>query len=931
MSHPDDAINSVLLNARRQLHELQKNLNDPNVEYSQILSQISETTNRIQNEAETMSSVSPTESALIPLVGPKKKPSGIQKPQNNATPREYHPFKVNKASNLRKQLAPKPQRQKTLPRLLPEDKNLSATELMAQGKIRNFDDAGELFPVIDGKRDAINAPLFPTIQIDIKGAAKAFRDKKIKQKQKNAAINKEIQQLQKSTLPPRIFEEEEENDFDKFTKEIELKTDDSSRHPRLYEELQDEYAYQTLLIVRGKIARETPDFESFKRTNESQWIRIDNVLQSIESFCEKYEIQFAEINGRKLSEAALLNIITENDIHACLVGVDELIKKKKNEAALVIQNFWRRMLQLKNKEMRKRLFWAAYSIQSFWRNMTSKKYLMRKIKNNLNTVDQKAFELSQSLLNKFREIEDHNYVITHVIATPQDLSRCFDLMYRNAELILLLSKIPAAHIWEEFLEVLAQCGVEDANSRIHFIVLQEQEGELRGVSNRLKCDMKSVQLTRRYICGRTSFLIPHPDWSAERTFSVDINLPIFGVTDTTMLQSRAAIKSIFSEAGIVPTFSTHESRELAPLISEALDMMHENIDIKNWIVRLGFTQADSGIAWFELSDDFLNEDVDLGALLKKSLHCIGSVQSFLAQIKNVGAMIEAVPENIHSFPSVSLFLTGNEIRVIGTFDRLNYAPFRFACSLIPSVSVDSVELIAMAKQVGAVLLKRKVIGYVSVDFLAFKEEEEIRILGFDVRINSYPASLTTSYMNLCCGYSSEKNKMLLLSSVNAEPYSSVSSRASTAYGSRSSSRIGDASRTGLTSSRVNGTNRNRDTDKSFGPSINAKRFAVVHNCITHPGLQLVSTKELKKVCFSQGLMFDLLNRTGFRMVFYDSPAEGKGFAISAATTPIVALDKMEKSYQFLLRYLGQKVGSDASSSISHTLTSIRHFKSNVTL
>ena len=309
MSHPpDDAINSVILNARRQLHELQKNLNDPNAEYSQLLSQISETTNRIQSEAETAASISPTESLLIPLVGPKKKPNTIQKPQNNATPREYHPFKVNKASNLRRQLAPKPQRQKTLPRLLPEDKNLSAIELMAQGKIRNFDDAGELFPTIDGKRDAINAPLFPTIQIDIKGAAKAFRDKKIRQKHKNEAINREIQQLQKPALPP--FEEEEDTIFDKFAKEDEIETNDSSLHPRLYEELQDEYAYQTLLVVRGKIARETPDFESFKRTNEKQWNRIDNVLQSIESFCEKYEIQFAEINGRKLSEAALLNIIT---------------------------------------------------------------------------------------------------------------------------------------------------------------------------------------------------------------------------------------------------------------------------------------------------------------------------------------------------------------------------------------------------------------------------------------------------------------------------------------------------------------------------------------------------------------------------------------------------------------------------------------------
>jgi hypothetical protein len=108
-----------------------------------------------------------------------------------------------------------------------------------------------------------------------------------------------------------------------------------------------------------------------------------------------------------------------------------------------------------------------------------------------------------------------------------------------------------------------------------------------------------------------------------------------------------------------------------------------------------------------------------------------------------------------------------------------------------------------------------------------------------------------------------------------------------------------------------------------------RRFAVVHTEPTHAGLSLVSSVELKKAIFGQGLMFDLLNRTGFRMVFYESPADGKGFAISAGQTPDAALAGMEKACSFLLKYLSQRVASESDSSIAQSIIGIRHFRNRV--
>jgi hypothetical protein len=263
------------------------------------------------------------------------------------------------------------------------------------------------------------------------------------------------------------------------------------------------------------------------------------------------------------------------------------------------------------------------------------------------------------------------------------------------------------------------------------------------------------------------------------------------------------------------------------------------------------------------------------------LHCIGqSAQAFLAQVPHSGARIEAVPDQIRGFPTVALFLTGTEIRVVGTFDRIHYAPFRFAANLVPAVSADSSQLIRLGRQVGSCLMKKGVIGYVMVDFLAFFEEGETRVVGFDIRLNVYPDVLTIAYFNLCCGYDQNQNKMLMIRSVRS------------------------------------------DIRKQ-------RRFAVIQTELTHAALSVVGSGELKKAAYAQGLMFDLLNRTGFRIVFYDSPSEGKGFAISAGQTAHAALAGMEKGFTFLLRYLGQRVASESNSSIAQSIIGIRHFKNRI--
>jgi hypothetical protein len=196
------------------------------------------------------------------------------------------------------------------------------------------------------------------------------------------------------------------------------------------------------------------------------------------------------------------------------------------------------------------------------------------------------------------------------------------------------------------------------------------------------------------------------------------------------------------------------------------------------------------------------------------------------------------------------------------------------------VSVDPDELIVSARQVGAVLLTKGILGYVAVDFMSFTEDGEPRLIGFDIRLNCYPGVLSTAFLNLVSGYDPDANRLLTLNSLHS------------------------------------GIRR-------------ARRYAVIQNGLSHPAMAVVGAQDIRKHLYNNGMMFDLLTRTGFRIVFYEAPAEGKGFALSSGQTIESALRTMEQAYTVMLRYLGQKVGRESSSSIAQAIIGIRRFKSRI--
>ena len=93
---------------------------------------------------------------------------------------------------------------------------------------------------------------------------------------------------------------------------------------RDYNELMDEYSLHQLIIRRGILLEQTPEFQSFKRTYITKWGQISYILMMIEKLLKNANADVVYINGRKVaqlcytSEIDLNNKLADEELFDCI-------------------------------------------------------------------------------------------------------------------------------------------------------------------------------------------------------------------------------------------------------------------------------------------------------------------------------------------------------------------------------------------------------------------------------------------------------------------------------------------------------------------------------------------------------------------------------------------------------------------------------------
>ena len=55
-----------------------------------------------------------------------------------------------------------------------------------------------------------------------------------------------------------------------------------------YKEVMDIYSAHFFVVRKGKTIRQSPEFQSYQRTFQQEWIAIEGILAQIEQICENY-------------------------------------------------------------------------------------------------------------------------------------------------------------------------------------------------------------------------------------------------------------------------------------------------------------------------------------------------------------------------------------------------------------------------------------------------------------------------------------------------------------------------------------------------------------------------------------------------------------------------------------------------------------------
>lgn len=101
-------------------------------------------------------------------------------------------------------------------------------------------------------------------------------------------------------------------------------------HAREFDQLMDEHSAHYVIIRRGRVLEETPEYESFQRTYAPLWDALAAMLLQLEAICKQYAVPLATVDGKKLAALAARDDVATGAalpaelLLACIENIEEV-------------------------------------------------------------------------------------------------------------------------------------------------------------------------------------------------------------------------------------------------------------------------------------------------------------------------------------------------------------------------------------------------------------------------------------------------------------------------------------------------------------------------------------------------------------------------------------------------------------------------------
>lgn len=555
--------------------------------------------------------------------------------------------------------------------------------------------------------------------------------------------------------------------------------------PRTYAQLLDLYSMHEITIRNGKTLRNTPEFASFKRFNSGSWGAIESLLQTLEEFLKSYGVDLAYVNGRKVALIASYqpegsHLTREQDLLACIANredVEPLLgdyhqlffygTTGHHLAASTIQSAWRMY--------RQRIAYvhlllgtrAATVIQRQWAVHRAHLTTKRTIKTVKETRLLRWRQTMADFVEKWPRIRESRRLIIHIpsLSFPSfhvkripfyftrqigQLMRICDLSDPLVEIIFIAPFKPDAEIKDYYISLLEEAGISNVSGRFTLLVPEDVKRLPEGMSlTRLTVlSTRLMKALKALAAGRVSYIVPGVIGAEELTLATLLNLPLLApeprIAQVFGIKSGAHRLLESSEVNTAPGAMKLRSR--ADLLHALAQLLVQHRDISRWLVKIETEANSRGHAYFDAGGIKALKDVDSGSsadeagLLLAVLHeledygakrvrlvdpaCYPDWMTYLTMVDKVGACIVGVPSKIITNITANLFIEPSGVlHLESVLEPLQAPAFTTVGTCYPCSTPLPYEAIRdAALNVARAAFRKRVIGYLSVDFVLFLKE-----------------------------------------------------------------------------------------------------------------------------------------------------------------------------------------------------------------
>jgi len=571
--------------------------------------------------------------------------------------------------------------------------------------------------------------------------------------------------------------------------------------------------------------------------------------------------------------------------------VREILRRR---AATYIQTEWRSVSSewrvremLKQRNERRRIQWDKLS-DKFRRDWKSK--LDPDIAYDIDNPRPKVIVHVPSLsLEEYLRLGLPRFPISQNL----QLQRLVDVGNEDVE-VVYVSPFPLDdEIVDYYKKILQIGGIEHPSSR--FTVVVPENGDIFPshfpLSSILMYSPHAIHRIKQICRGKTGYIVGGVQGWQEKRLGLELNLPVFqpDLQVSNLYSTRGGAKRTFMAADVSVPVGAHDIYDEEDFVIALTKLIASNLDVSRWMFRIDADYNNVGSAYFDVAHLRCVEDLrrereqlflihkgdvsvwhhpdvqllarakilkDLRSTLQLKGVCCGkemffSFKQFLAHFMRVGGVIEAEPVGVIGRPSINMLITPlGGVRVESFVDLLVDDETTVIGSSYPMKSVPLKALEGAATAVSQELVERGMVGYYSINFVAFRvkggdgEKGDLRMVGMSIEPQLTAAATTYKFVKYVCG------------------------------------------------------------EGALGRGVRLSRSYAVVDAMFNPSLETVQYGSFFKLCRMQAVSFDLESLVGLMFLLFDSLSAGVLGVIAVGGHAAESLERLAGGFAFVKQNVG---------------------------